>query len=168
MQSNSAFDFESAYGGYADGLYCFCLRLVGSSQDAEDVVQETFLAAIAGRERFAGRSSESTWLFRIARNRAYKLLRRRKLERLFTLRSEAQTEPSEALALADSVMSLPLKAREAFVLVKVEGLSAAEAGAILGVPEGTVRFRVHLAVKSLRSSWIEGEVATNKGVTNAV
>ena len=58
-------------------LQLHCYRIVGSVQDAEDVVQETLLAAWRGQERFEGRSSMRTWLYRIATNRSLNALRDR-------------------------------------------------------------------------------------------
>jgi RNA polymerase sigma-70 factor (ECF subfamily) len=58
-------------------LQLHCYRIIGSVQDAEDLVQETLLAAWHGRERFEGRSSLRTWLYRIATNRSLNALRDR-------------------------------------------------------------------------------------------
>jgi RNA polymerase sigma-70 factor (ECF subfamily) len=58
-------------------LQLHCYRIVGSVQDAEDLVQETLLAAWRGHERFEGRSSLRTWLYRIATNRSLNALRER-------------------------------------------------------------------------------------------
>src|SRR5439155_1573675 len=58
-------------------LQLHCYRILGSVQDAEDLVQETLLAAWRGHERFEGRSSLRTWLYRIATNRSLNALRDR-------------------------------------------------------------------------------------------
>src|SRR5581483_3257962 len=68
---------------YRRELQVHCYRILGSVQDAEDVLQETLLAAWRGLERFEGRSSMRTWLYRIATNRCLNALRdsgRRPLE----------------------------------------------------------------------------------------
>jgi RNA polymerase sigma-70 factor (ECF subfamily) len=168
MQPPNAFDLDAAYEQHGNGLYRFCLRLSGSPQDAEDLVQDTFLAAVAGHDRFESRSSEATWLFRIARHKVYKLLRRRKLERLFSPRSGATPVRADGIAIAQCVDQLPLPMREAFLLVKVEGFTSAEAGAILRAPEGTVRFRVHQAIKQLRTFWDDADEPVKEGVPHAV
>jgi RNA polymerase sigma-70 factor (ECF subfamily) len=70
---------EAAFGGlvdrYSGELKLHCYRIVGSVQDAEDLVQETLLAAWRGLDRFEGRASLSTWLYRIATNRCLNALR---------------------------------------------------------------------------------------------
>jgi RNA polymerase sigma-70 factor (TIGR02960 family) len=72
---------ESAFAELADGfrgeLQLHCYRIVGSVQDAEDQVQETLLAAWRGLERFEGRASLRSWLYRIATNRCLNALRDR-------------------------------------------------------------------------------------------
>lgn len=72
---------ESAFAdlarGYRAELHVHCYRIVGSVQDAEDLVQETLLAAWRGLERFAGRASLRSWLYRIATNRCLNALRDR-------------------------------------------------------------------------------------------
>src|ERR1700751_6167862 len=70
---------EAAFAELADRfgaeLQLHCYRIVGSAQDAEDLVQETLLAALRGLERFEGRASLRSWLYRIATNRSLNALR---------------------------------------------------------------------------------------------
>jgi RNA polymerase sigma-70 factor (TIGR02960 family) len=69
--------FQALTEPYRRELQVHCYRIVGSPQDAEDLVQETLLAAWRGLDGFAGRSSVRTWLYRIATNRCLNALRDR-------------------------------------------------------------------------------------------
>src|SRR4051812_40512451 len=67
--------FRALTDPYRRELHVHCYRILGSVQDAEDLVQETMLAAWRGLEQFEGRSSVRTWLYRIATNRCLNALR---------------------------------------------------------------------------------------------
>ena len=76
-------------------LHVHCYRMLGSFQDAEDTVQETFLRAWRRRETFEGRSTFRAWLYRIATNASLDLLAKRRPERLLTRRA-LQGHPARA------------------------------------------------------------------------
>jgi RNA polymerase sigma-70 factor (ECF subfamily) len=76
-RSGDEFAFAELAGGFRAELQLHCYRIVGSVQDAEDLVQETLLAAWRGLERFEGRASLRSWLYRIATNRCLNALRDR-------------------------------------------------------------------------------------------
>src|SRR5213592_3642779 len=69
--------FRSLVEPYGRELQLHCYRILGSLQDAEDLLQETLLAAWRGLERFEGRASLRAWLYRIATNRCLNMLRDR-------------------------------------------------------------------------------------------
>lgn len=73
-------DPEQWLAAYGDKLYCFALRHVSRQEVAEDLVQETLLAAWRGRERFDGRSTRETWLISILRHKIIDHLRRPRRE----------------------------------------------------------------------------------------
>jgi len=155
--------FEQIVRHYSGMVFSLAARLVGPA-DAEDVVQETFLRAWHGLERFRGESSLKTWLYAIALNRA----RARhgavaRLRALFTpgkVReddlfaslddvADGTLSPEENAVLAErrrrlraAMRDLPDEFRTAVVLRDLEGLSYEEVAAVLGVPVGTVRSRL--------------------------
>src|SRR5512143_2288871 len=73
-------EFAHLVDAYSSPIYRLGLRMLGNPQDAEDVLQNTFLSALTHLSSFEGRSSLSTWLYRIAANEALMVIRRRKPE----------------------------------------------------------------------------------------
>ena len=103
---------ESAFAELAAGfraeLQLHCYRIVGSVQDAEDLVQETLLAAWRGLERFEGRASLRSWLYRIATNRCLNALRDRgRRPRESPAPLEQTPPPPQPTRLAESVWLEP-------------------------------------------------------------
>ncbi len=121
---------------------------------AEDVAQDVFAVALERLPTFRGESSERTWLFAITRNVVRNARRRAALRRFVGLDSvpepvDHQGGPAEQVqrlqrrrAVQRALGTLSAKHREALVLVDMEGHTAKEAGAMLGVPEGTVSSRL--------------------------
>ena len=155
--------FSALYDAYADRVYRFCLRLCnGREADAEDLAQEVFVAAHAGLDRFEGRSSVATWLYRIAVYR-WRRMRDSRAREVAVVSLEdgpetgsTQNDPARAglarISLERALASLAPDLREAFLLVKAEGLTYREAAEVLGIPQGTIQSRVHDAVLRLRSA----------------
>jgi RNA polymerase sigma-70 factor (ECF subfamily) len=129
----------------------FCSHAVGPD-DADDAVQETFLAAWRALPSFRGDASAKTWLFVIARRSADRVARRRR--RWSELSDEAprpapQTHPESSTAIEELLSELPDDRRAALVLTQVIGLSYAEAAAVCECPIGTIRSRVARAREEL-------------------
>jgi RNA polymerase sigma-70 factor, ECF subfamily len=80
-QSGDTAAFERLVAPYRRELHVHCYRILGSVQDAEDMLQETLMAAWRGLDRFEGRSSVRTWLYRIATNACLGMLRRARAPR---------------------------------------------------------------------------------------
>ncbi len=156
---------------HSAGVYRVALRLTGHEAEAEDVVQETFLSAFKAIDSFEGRSSLSTWLYRIAHNAALMRLRRVRLDQvsvddeeifgegLETPRQlhdwcclpERDFESSEARAeLEWAIRELPEKLRAVFVMRELEGLSTEETAEALDVSLDVVKVRLHRARLQLR------------------
>jgi RNA polymerase sigma-70 factor (ECF subfamily) len=156
---------------YSTPIYRLGLRMLGDELDAEDVLQNTFIKALQHVDEFEGRSSLSTWLYRIAANEALMLLRRKRptisideeLEdgdgenmqpRQFADWSslpESDLLNVEAKQQLDrAIQSLPAKLRAVFVMRDIEGLSIKETGEALDLTETAVKTRLLRARLHLR------------------
>ncbi len=149
--------FEALYCAHSDAIYRFCLRLCGNPTLAEDLTQEVFVGALQGFHRLKNRSSAKTWLYRVA---LYRVRAHRSRHESRNVSLEGAAEPRSVSADAQYAMRLDLSQalatlspaqREAFLLVKCQGLTCSEAASVLRIPVGTVKFRVHRAVNSLQS-----------------
>ncbi len=149
------------YARFGRPLFAYAMSVVSDPPVAEEIVQDTFVAAWRGASRFEGRSSLASWLFGIARRQARDRLRRRTPELAVpsTLDMLSTPEPGpEAVALtaasraevAGALSRLPLQHRELLVLAFIHELSGREIAAILEIPEGTVKSRLHAARRALR------------------
>lgn len=149
--------FNELYDELADRLYRFCLRLSGNKEDAEDLMAEVFLAAYTARERFEGRSTVSTWLYRIAVHQWNRMRRSRRQTVRWDDTPEVAVQATGigSIALEQALRELPEPWANAFVLVKCEQLCYREAAEVLGIPQGTVQFHVHEASKKLRKALSE-------------
>jgi RNA polymerase sigma-70 factor (ECF subfamily) len=138
------------------GLFC------GNREDMEDAEQEVVVALFRSLPRFGFRSSFSTFYYRLARNRAIDLIRRRERERRSLRRLAAAVPPErvghpEEIALAEvargeamSVLATLAAEQRAVVLLReVEGLSLEEISRVLRVPQGTVKSRLHRARRQI-------------------
>ncbi len=165
---------------YSPTIYNLALRMMGTREEAEEVLQETFLSAFRSVGRFEGRSQLGTWLYRIAYNAAMMRLRRRQLP-VTSIDAASQNEdgeivprqlvdwgalPDELLLSAElrrvldaAVAALPEGLRSVFVLREIEGLSTTETAQVLGLSEANVKVRLHRARLALRER-LSGYFAT--------
>lgn len=161
-------DFDTLYRDHVDLVYRYAHRLCGEMESAKDLVQETFLSAYRGFNRFRGDARISTWLYTIASRACIRMRRKRKgqPERELSLDELVPTSdgefhlqipvdgltPEEALenkelreALDQAIQKLPSKYRMTLVLRDMEGLSAKEVGIVMGANERAVKSRLHRA-----------------------
>ena len=163
--------FEEEALEHADQLYRIALRLSGSQQTAEELVQETYLRAFRGWRGYRPGSNLAAWLATILRNvfldEARKQSRRPAQESfedtseyyLYNHLSEAGAEPQEAVlnrlsggAIAESLGDIPPTFREVVVLVDIGDFSYQDAADLLGVPIGTVMSRLHRGRRALKQA----------------
>lgn len=158
FQNGEAGSFEAFYAEYGRQLYRFCFRLCRSTADAEDLMQEVFLAAYQGIERFEGRALVTTWLYRIAIYCWRRLQKQNEKENISldedlagsAIPAAAEKDSLTKIALDRALAALSEDLRLAFLLVKSEGFKYREAAEILGIPQGTIQYRVSEAVTQLR------------------
>ena len=150
---------------HARYLHGTAYAMLGKASDAEDVVQETFLAAFKGIGRFGGRSALRTWLVGIL-VRQVALLHRHRRGKLTVGLDERQEQAAgsvgaetrkvdERLDVAQMLERLSPEHREVLILREYDGMSYEEIAAALDVPRGTVESRLHRARQELRG-WLSG------------
>jgi len=171
LQSGSREEFARLVEAYQANIYRLALRMLDNPQDAEDVLQETFLKAYRNLKNFDGRSKLSTWLFRIATNEALMFLRRQR-PGVFSIDEPVDGEdgeqeplqivdwcclPEKELLSAESrlhldaaVQRLPHTLRVVFLLRDIEDLSTQETAQALGLSETAVKTRLSRARMRLR------------------
>ncbi len=145
--------FDELVRRHRDRVYAVVLRLTRNPDDAEDALQETFISAYRGLGSFGSRARVSTWLYRIATNRALDVINRRKA----TTSLDAEEAPQVAAgsddfeqaalrrALEQALARLPEEFRVAVVLSDVAGLTPTEMAEVLELPVGTMKSRVFRA-----------------------
>jgi RNA polymerase sigma-70 factor, ECF subfamily len=152
---------------YQHRLYRYLLRLVSRPSTAEDLFQQTWLRVMERIRYYDPKRSFEGWLFAVAHNLAIDHLRRRQPESLDeplpsgeTPLDLTQSNSPGALELflskeraghvAEAVSALPLAFREVITLRFEEGMKLEEIAAVLALPMGTVKTRLHRALKALR------------------
>jgi RNA polymerase sigma-70 factor, ECF subfamily len=165
-------EFARMVEKYTNPLYRLALKMLGNPRDAEDVLQNTFLQAFQHMKEFEGRSSLSTWLYRIASNEALMLIRRRRPEIDFSDTSREDKEegdyepveftdwrflPEEELLTSETrivldraIQNLPETLRIVFILRDIEDLSIRETSEALNLTETAVKTRLLRARLRLR------------------
>jgi RNA polymerase sigma-70 factor, ECF subfamily len=141
-------------------------RLLGDEDAAEDVVQESFMAALDGLDGFDTKRAFGPWFYRIVANRcsnARRTSERRRTGALTPTLESREAGPERALERAELGMRLraalerlPSRQREVLLLYEVEGFTGGEIAELLGVTQGTVRWHLHQARASMRAA-LEGE-----------
>lgn len=159
--------FDELIRRYKDRLYNVVYRLVDNSQDAEDIVQDTFLSAYQSLASFKGDSQFFTWLYRIAANTAISMKRKQRValsidasrngESHEPLDGSETSRPGHALERAEqerrvqeALNRLSAEHRTVLILKDMEDLKYEQMAEILQVPIGTIRSRLHRAREELR------------------
>jgi RNA polymerase sigma-70 factor (ECF subfamily) len=155
--------FEQLYQQHYRRVYSLCLRMLGSTTQAEDLTQEVFLQVFRKLGSFRGDSAFTTWLHRLTVNQVLMHFRKRgvKLEHTseegdFTnvvdtpLQSTRRISMVDRLALEKAIGELPPGYRTVFTLHDIEGYEHEEIAGMLGVSVGTSKSQLHKARMRLR------------------
>jgi len=170
-QSGDSDAFRLLVEQHSRAVFRLAFRMTGNEQDAEDVVQETFLRAYRQLDKYEARASFSTWLYRIASNYSLDLIRMRKRHEDKRERGSAeerdilQTLPVNAPGpdrivysgqvqerVNEALNELSAQERTAFVLRHFEGMSIDEIGEALGTGTNATKHSIFRAVQKLRRS----------------
>lgn len=173
IRMGDAESFRMLYDRHAPQILGYLLRLTSSRTEAEDLVQDVFLAAYVGRTTFRGQSRPISWLLGIATRRWRDRMRSRapastpldSLAEIGEMEFAGSPQPGlegdvvNSITLTEALAKLEPPLREALLLVRSQGLTYAEAAAILEQPIGTVKWRVSEATRRMHQllDTIEGE-----------
>ena len=177
-------EFERVALAHLDILHNTALRMTGNIQDAEDLVQETFLRAYRFFDRFKEGTNCKAWLFKIMKNNFINMLRKKAREpstfsfdRIEWAQGAESRPPSEVFPDSDlspdldalvedtvrrALESLSLEFKMAVILSDISGLSYKEIAEIMGTPIGTVRSRLSRARGVLQKRLYD--LAVSKGI----
>jgi len=146
-------NFDTVLWPHLRAAYSFARWLVRNDHDAEDIVQESFVKAFLGLDRFRGGDAR-VWLLAIVRNTAMSLLRQRRSEPSLD-QEDAPEPPDDAQCVEETLIArerrnrlrtaigrLPGEFRETLILRELEGLSYKEIAGVLDIPVGTVMSRL--------------------------
>lgn len=171
LKAGDRAEFARLVDAYSGPIYRLAIKITGDAQDAEDVLQETFIKAYRHLKEFEGRSSFSTWLYRIASNEAFMLLRRRHPEAVSVDEGSSSPDgerepiqivdwcclPEEEFLTAESreyldhaIDRLAPALKAVFLLRDIEGMSVRETAEALRVSEAAVKTRLLRARLQLR------------------
>jgi RNA polymerase sigma-70 factor (ECF subfamily) len=160
IQNGDMVAFNELVDRYKNRLMNVIGRMLSSREEAEDIVQETFVRVYQHRQSFNFQHCFSTWIYTIGLNLARNELRRRKKFKFYEISDmqgneaelsvEAKIPSGLPKALDQAMRSLPEKYRMAFILRDIEELPYEEVAKVLNVPLGTVKSRVNRARMMLR------------------
>jgi len=161
FQNGDLYAFDLIVKRYKNQLLNFIFRFLGNTEEAEDLVQETFLRVYRNRTAYQKVAKFSTWIYTIAGNLAKTELRKRKRRRFFSISELGFNEKDYDISdeaynperdvdgrmkeeiIHEQIMALSPKFREVILLRDVQQLSYEEISVIVKIPLGTVKSRVN-------------------------
>lgn len=155
-QAGGRSELDELLRRHYDRIFAVCRRITGNDSDAADAAQEALISIVRSLYRFDGRSSFSTWAYRIATNASLDELRRRRRRPMLAIGDAEQPQGetpdpdagmridavAERMELDDVLAALPVDFRVPIVLRDIAGLDYAEIAETLAIPAGTVKSRI--------------------------
>lgn len=169
-ESDRREDFQEVAIPHQDALYNYALKIAANSDDASDLVQETYYKAYRNYHQFENGTNSKAWMFMILKNTFINNYRKMKREPIkvdhddfdgiyenstqeYKKKNDLEIDFYKDLLddeLSDALDKLPAKMKEVFLLCDLEGYTYEEISEIVNVPIGTVRSRLHRARKILQ------------------
>jgi RNA polymerase sigma-70 factor (ECF subfamily) len=170
FRSGDQSSFEELLSRYSNKVFSLASRLTRNAEDAEEVLQDVFVTVHRKIAGFEGKSSFSSWLYRVTVNAAFMKLRKRRQDHSIPLEDLVQQPHSAAMlkspesayvdaqsmrnqmleALENAIRRLPDDYRPVFILRDVDGLTSREVGRILDLTVPAVKSRLHRSRLMLR------------------
>ena len=163
FQNDNIYAFEEIVKRYKNRLLNFAYRFFGNIEDAEDIVQETFLKVYKHKNKYRNIAKFSMWIYAITRNIAISEINRKKRKKLLPINiikyedkefeiSDKDKGPEEKTdcilieeMIQNAINNLSFKFREVVILRDIQELSYQEISNIINIPEGTVKSRLNRA-----------------------
>jgi RNA polymerase sigma-70 factor (ECF subfamily) len=168
-------ELEQVFNGivkqYSERLYWHVRRMVGSHEDADDLLQEIFLKIWTALPSFRGEAQLYTWVWRIATNETLNFLRKEKVRALLRFSSADELAAQRVMAdpyfngtdaereMAKAVARLPEKQRQVFIMRWWDELSYEEISAITGTSVGALKASYHIAQEKIKLNLSDAEVS---------
>lgn len=153
--------FEAVVKKYQRMVYYLALKMVKTHEDADEVVQKTFISVFKNLNGFMGKSSLKTWIYRIALNMSKNLIRdrgRHQGQELTDYSGQFDSGMDEVIdnrhnkrLVFDAVQDLPARQKEVLSLRVHTGMSFPEIAEVLGCSVSAAKVNYHYAVKSLKT-----------------
>lgn len=151
--------FEELMARHEDMIFAVCLRILGDRHEALDATQEVFLTLFRKASQYRGSAAVTTWLYRVAVNACYDILRKQRRRPLVPLPESHDPEDVQAPdafeavelrpSLEAALSRLPIDFRTVVVMADVQGLALPDVAGLLDIPVGTVKSRLFRARRLL-------------------
>jgi RNA polymerase sigma-70 factor (ECF subfamily) len=154
-QTGSAKAMETLVARWQRRLWLHAYRLVGDTEGAWDVTQQSWLAIIKGMGRLQDPACFKSWAYRIATNHSVDWIKNRQRNRhggLEDIQNPAPAPPGDS-GVRELMEKMDLKNKVVLSLYYFEALSVSEIGMVLKIPRGTVKSRLHTAKNELKCLW---------------